>query len=544
MTDSTNGMDALLSEYMEEEQQLNLEENTMFDPNATTTTAATAAAENELENYYAKTQEYYKTMSYYDLFSALYFTLHSGYICAAEYMKYKVGWKSKINAIIDVSKRLAAINMMYVKIFQAFATNRNIVSPELNQFFSDYTDHVEYTHDEYEEQDLLEIEHKAVDCYPYKPIKILNNYKPIKSGLMSLIFKGKLIDAGADTDADEGTDADADEDADAYNDGRYVAIKYLRKDIMTNFSTSMNNLVVFAKLTKYVPFIRTLNIETLILQNVVSLKEQVCFHKEVTNIKQYYKSWKGCDYVKIPEPYSDFTDKINPNIIVMEFINGRKITDIHEEDVDTFGSILALFSAKAAFCNSLFHADLHPGNILFIKETPESAPESKPVYKIGVLDFGIVGHLTRIDQEILFKSTKLVYQKKYKRMVHMILTEMSEDLNPSYDITTMTLNTVACIPKPTDEIFAKIHKELLAVIVEYSTPEIKMLGVNELYTINYILNSYNLTFKRSLYRLFLTIAIMDSIATKLGSEMSYMQHMADVVIQLFGIDPANPDEDD
>ena len=129
-------------------------------------------------------------------------------------------------------------------------------------------------------------------------------------------------------------------------------------------------------------------------------------------------------------------------------------------------------------------------------------------------------------------------------MVYMILTEMSEDLNPSYDATTMTLNTVAGIPKPTDEVFAKIHKELLAVIVEYSTPEIKMLGVNELYTINYILNSYNLTFKRSLYRLFLTIAIMDSIATKLGSEMSYMQHMADVVIELFGIDPANPDEDD
>jgi hypothetical protein len=29
---------------------------------------------------------------------------------------------------------------------------------------------------------------------------------------------------------------------------------------------------------------------------------------------------------------------------------------------------------------------------------------------------------------------------------------------------------------------------------------------------------------------------MDSIATKLGNEMSYMQHMADVVIELFGID--------
>jgi predicted unusual protein kinase regulating ubiquinone biosynthesis (AarF/ABC1/UbiB family) len=537
MNDS-NGIDELLSEYMEEEHQITKDNDaeSMFDPNATDiATASATAAENELGNYYAKTQDYYKTMSYYDIFSALYFTLQSGYICATEYMKYKVGWKSKTNAIIDVSKRLATINMMYVKIFQAFATNKNIVSPELNQFFSDYTDNVEYSHDEYDDQDLLEIEDKAVDCYPYKPIKILNNYKPIKSGLMSLIFKGKFIDGTEYTGA-----ADA---ADAANDGRYVAIKYLRKDILTNFSTSMNNLVVFAKLTKYVPFIRTLNIETLILQNIVSLKEQVCFHKEVTNIKQYYKSWRGCDYVKIPEPYSDFTDKINPNIIVMEFINGRKITDINQEDVDTFGSILALFSAKAAFCNSIFHADLHPGNILFIKETPEPASESKPIYKIGVLDFGIVGHLTRVDQEVLFKSTKLTYQKKYKRMVYMILTEMSEDLNPTYDTTTMTLNKSACIPKPTDEIFIKIHKELHDVIVEYSTPEIRLLGVNELYTINYILNSYNLTFKRSLYRLFLTIAIMDSVATKLGSDMSYMQHMADVVIQMFGIDSGDQADD-
>ena len=73
MADSTNGMDALLSEYMEEEQQLYLDENIMFDPNATAT-AATAAAENELENYYAKTQEYYKTMSYMTYFP--HFILH------------------------------------------------------------------------------------------------------------------------------------------------------------------------------------------------------------------------------------------------------------------------------------------------------------------------------------------------------------------------------------------------------------------------------------------------------------------------------------
>ena len=507
MNDS-NGIDDLLSEYIEQEQQIKT--------NTVVKDYTSQLSDDVIDDYYNKTQEYYKSMSLYDLFSALYFTLHSSYICCAEYMKYKIGWKSKTNAIIDLSKRLASINMMYVKIFQAFATNKNIVSPELNQFFSDYTDNVEYTDDEYNDEDLIELEHKAVDCYPYKPIEILNNRKPIKSGLMSLIFKGRFVDG-------TGT-------------GQYVAIKYLRNNIITNFNTSMNNLVVFAKLTKYIPYIRTLNIETLILQNIVCLKDQVCFRKEVTNIQQYYKGWKDCDYVKIPEPYSEFTEKINPNIIIMEFINGIKITEIEPVDNDKFGIILASFNAKAAFCNSIYHGDLHPGNILFIKETSAAAAaaaaaagEAAAVYKIGILDFGIIGHLTRNDQELLFKSAKLLYQKKYKRMINVILNEMSEELTPKRNNPVTTVNL-------TDDVFCKIHSELHAVIVDYSTPEIKFIGVNELYTINYILNNYNLTFKRSLYRLFVTISIMDSIATKLGSEMSYMQHMTDVVVDLFGID--------
>ena len=508
MNDST-GIDDLLSEYIEQEGQLKSGEDATTD---------SVTEYSETNDYFARTQEYYKKMSFYEMFSALYFTLQSSYICCTEYLKYKTGWKSKTNAIIDVSKRLAGINMMYVKIFQAFATNKNIVSPELNQFFSDYTDNVEYTDDEYTDADLIEIEHKAVDCYPYKPIQILNNRKPIKSGLMSLIFKGRFVDG---TDGTDGS--------------RYVAIKYLRNNIITNFNRSMNNLVVFAKLTKYIPYIRTLNIETLILQNIVSMKDQVCFRKEVTNIQQYYKSWKDCTYVKIPEPYSEFTEKINSNIIVMEFIDGIKITEIEPADNDKFGIILASFNAKAAFCNSIYHGDLHPGNILFIKESvPAAEPAAEPatVYKIGILDFGIIGHLTRNDQELLFKSAKLLYQKKYKRMIDVILNEMSEQLTPYSN------NSVTPV-KLTDDLFHKIHRELHAIIVDYSTPEIKFIGVNELYTINYILNNYNLTFKRSLYRLFVTISIMDSIATKLGSEMSYMQHMTDVVIDLFGIDPGN-----
>ena len=72
----------------------------------------------------------------------------------------------------------------------------------------------------------------------------------------------------------------------------------------------------------------------------------------------------------------------------------------------------------------------------------------------------------------------------------MILKELSEDLNPNYDI----MNTSTMINLE-DDVFNKIHSELHAVIIDYATPEIKFIGVNELYTINYILNNYNLTFK-------------------------------------------------
>jgi predicted unusual protein kinase regulating ubiquinone biosynthesis (AarF/ABC1/UbiB family) len=505
----------LLNEYIEQEKQLDL-----TDSHANSTTSSSTGTNNEsqyandtreqseYDNYIERTKEYYYKMSCGDFFRALWFTMSSCYICASEYAKYKIGWKSRNHAIIDVSKRLAAKNMMYVKIFQAFATNRNIVSPELNQFFSEYTDNVKYTDDEYDINELKELEARSKDCRPFQQLRILNNYTPIKSGLMSLIFKGVIGDDG--------------------NAETPVVVKYLRKNISKNFNASMNNLVVFAKFTRYFPYLRTLNVENLILQNIVCLNDQVCFRKELANINLYYRSWKDYDYVKIPKPYDDYTEQINPDVVVMEYIDGMKITEIDPEDNDEFGKVLAAFNAKAAFCTSFYHGDLHPGNILFIKTlAPESA---NPIYKIGILDFGIIGHLSRTDQELLLRSMKFMYQRRYNKIIDIIMScELSESANPANKIQSV-------VPSKDSVKYHKLREELTEVLIRYTTPEIKFFGVSEIYEINYILNNYGLMFKRSLYRLFITVAIMDSIGTRLGSKMSYMQHMTDVVVDIFNID--------
>lgn len=506
-------MDDLLNEYIEQEKQLindiDLDHDNVSMKHDSENNMRQQA---EYEDYVARTKEYYHKMSCRDFFRALWFSASSLYICGSEYAKYKIGWKSRNNAIIDVSKRLAAKNMMYVKIFQAFATNRNIVSPELNHFFSEYTDNVKYTDDEYDIKELKELEARSNECHPFHQLSILNDYMPIKSGLMSLIFKGVIKSRDDDTDTDgNGGDTPIP-----------VVVKYLRKNISKTFNDSMNNLVVFAKFTRYFPYLRTLNVENLILQNIVCLNDQVCFRKELANITLYYKSWNDYPYVKIPKPYAYYTEKINPDIIVMEYIDGMKITEIDPEDNDEFGKALAAFNAKAAFCTSFYHGDLHPGNILFIK-TPTA-------YKIGILDYGIIGHLSRDDQELLFKAMKFMYQRKYNKMIDIIMScELSESTNPENEARLV-------VPSKDSVKYHKLHEELTDVLVRYTTPELKFFGVTEIYEINYILNNYGLMFKRSLYRLFITIAIMDSIGTRLGSKMSYMQHMTDIIVDMFNID--------
>ena len=109
----------------------------------------------------------------------------------------------------------------------------------------------------------------------------------------------------------------------------------------------------------------------------------------------------------------------------------------------------------------------------------------------------------------------------------------------------MTNATNSCvIPEKNTEKYDKLRDELRRVLIMYTTPEIKFFGVSEIYEINYILNNYGMMFKRSLYRIFITVAIMDSIGTRLGTKMSYMQYMTDIVVELFNIKTDEDDEDE
>ena len=61
---------------------------------------------------------------------------------------------------------------------------------------------------------------------------------------------------------------------------------------------------------------------------------------------------------------------------------------------------MSRFNIKSVFYDSLYHADLHSGNIIFMKEKDHQGIND--ILKIGVIDYGIIGKLTREEQNIFF----------------------------------------------------------------------------------------------------------------------------------------------
>jgi hypothetical protein len=138
-----------------------------------------------------------------------------------------------------------------------------------------------------------------------------------------------------------------------------------------------------------------------------------------------------------------------------------------------------------------------------------------------------------------------MYQRKFTKIIDIIVScELSEPINIATPGTSNTdADALSAIPQKNTERYNNLREELKRVLIAYTTPEIKFFGVSEIYEINYILNNYGLMFKRSLYRLFITVAIMDSIGTRLGTKMSYMQYMTDMVVEIFDIKLNEPDSE-
>lgn len=297
----------------------------------------------------------------------LWFLFKVSFIFFSEYLFF-LFHSNKLKFVDRLTKRLANVNILYVKVFQAIALNNSLIDENINNTLLKFTDSAPWTRDDIDVDTLnaLKEDQQLVICDGI--------YNPINSGMISLVFKATRI-----------------------SDNSNVIIKIKRRMIERKLKDAIDNLMFFMKFLSFFPLVKQYQLAEVVNKNIDIIKHQVNFDEEVQNIVKIKTNCINLKYVKIPEVFKEVTDKY-PNVILMEQIDGVPINKVKEEDYNEFAKSVLKFGFVTTLLHGITHGDLHSGNILFIKDDNDK----KYKHKIGVLDFGIIYEIDSQFKGVLF----------------------------------------------------------------------------------------------------------------------------------------------
>ena len=426
-------------------------------------------------------------------------------ILAKETLLYKCNFHTYDEYIKHLALKLSKENVFYVKFFQSVCTTKHpLITDDITNYLNTFTDNAPYTSSEIDAESL----ERLIKEYS---IEIKRPFIPIKSGTISLIFEGTILSTNES-----------------------VIIKCKRFGIDKKIHDSIFHMNHLISISNRIPHIKNLNVNDIYNENKQSIIDQLSFDIEVRNIELFYSKWNkpGLNYVKIPKVYSEITKQV-PGVIVMERIVGKTIYEIEHEDKDIYAKLLAQFNFKSVFYDAIYHGDIHPGNIFFMKELKSESDYSdddddddddcgeddcnegeKPMYnyQIGLIDFGIIGALTREMQNTIFKLFKGLYEKEHKNVAYCIIDNLVE---------------------PKDVLTVEKRNELIEIISSYSETHFgkdsqRFLDAEDIIKINIILYDYGVQFSKEFCKIELSFAISDSVCKLLINKTTYMDQLLSI----------------
>lgn len=139
------------------------------------------------------------------------------------------------------------------------------------------------------------------------------------------------------------------------------------------------------------------------------IERELDYSKELDNILFFQERFKDMDSVQIPDVYSELSTS---NVLVMEWVDGVRITDFESLEnssrKELAKKLIQVFLPQWLEPGR-FHADPHPGNVLVSKEG-----------KIILLDFGMIGEITKKDAVHFQKLIESFLSKNYSKAVECL----------------------------------------------------------------------------------------------------------------------------
>ena len=292
------------------------------------------------------------------------------------------------NLSVEARLRVAleTLGPIFIKFGQALSTRRDLIPPELAAELARLQDSVP----PFSPRLSAEIIEAGLEVPLYEAFAEFDNV-PIASASIAQVHQGRL------------------------HNGDAVVIKVLRPGIERVVKKDMALLRSFAEMIhRYVPAARRFKPTEVVAEVSRDLFDELDLFREAANASQLRRNWENSAIHYVPRVHWKLC---RSNIMVIEKIHGVPVSDtgtLQARNVDMKRLAergVEIFYTQV-FRDCFFHADMHPGNIFVDTTDPEN-----PQY-ISI-DFGIVGTLTREDQQYLAGNFLAFFNRDYKRVAEL-----------------------------------------------------------------------------------------------------------------------------
>jgi ubiquinone biosynthesis protein len=173
--------------------------------------------------------------------------------------------------------------------------------------------------------------------------------------------------------------------------GARVVVKVQRPDIRARIESDLALLYYLAKLLEAVVEETGVYTPTGIIEEFDrTVHEELDFGNEARNAKAMAEAARGREFLVIPQVHDELSSS---TVLTLDYVEGTKVSEVTAEggfDLEKVARNIIEAAFRQLFEDGLFHGDPHPGNLLVL-----------PGNRIALLDFGLVGRLTRVQQEAL-----------------------------------------------------------------------------------------------------------------------------------------------
>jgi ubiquinone biosynthesis protein len=173
--------------------------------------------------------------------------------------------------------------------------------------------------------------------------------------------------------------------------GEEVVVKVQRPRVREQVESDLGLLYYLARLLEAVVEETGIYTPTGIIEEFDrSVHEELDFENEARNARDMAAALRGLDFLVIPKVHGLLSSS---TVLTLDYVAGVKASDVTAAggyDLEQVARNIIAAAFRQLFDSGIFHGDPHPGNVLVLSGN-----------RIALLDFGLVGRLTRPMQEAL-----------------------------------------------------------------------------------------------------------------------------------------------